>query len=441
METASSATGSASRPSSATGDAEGGARFAPTDGGWPEASGVARVEKRGGVPRLVQPLATAAGAATELRFVGTHVFDLLDKLANEAGSDDERRAIVRAVLGAVAADGAAVVRLWGSLKRTGDAAEVARAAELLELVLAENERRPRPLRFVVTLLNHQAGYGTPDPARSLDDQTPASGWAARDVYLRDGWQKPGRGQLADRITAFASRPAIARSSYVLAWELVNELDVFRLLDAGRFAGPPSVTLRRRFAVPALTRAARAFTQPLALGELRGALGPEYERFVRALAGELPSDVRMRLVWTSHVYADKGGDLAGPTRKLDVDLALAQELGLPFVLGELGQHVSGAPRSFCAGTATHDLDALFSAVLEAGPGVAARRGTIDALFLWGEGRCALSVPDRPQPIDLGVGGDSADLGPADERARRAARALRRRPRFSIDTGVAGAPAVE
>ena len=44
----------------------------------------------------------------------------------------------------------------------------------------ENARRARPLRFVVSLLNHQPGYGLPNPEQSLDDQqTP--GWSARDV--------------------------------------------------------------------------------------------------------------------------------------------------------------------------------------------------------------------------------------------------------------------
>ena len=42
------------------------------------------------------------------------------------------------------------------------------------LVLDENARRRAPLRFVVTLLNHQAGYGAPDPARSLDGQAAAT---------------------------------------------------------------------------------------------------------------------------------------------------------------------------------------------------------------------------------------------------------------------------
>src|SRR6185503_7161060 len=113
----------------------------------------------------------------------THVFDLLDKLDAEGGRDEaDRRRAACAVLNAAAMRGAPVVRLWGTLKRTGTAAEIDRARAMLALRLDEDARRARPLRFIVSLLNHQPGYGQPDPDLSLDDQKTA-GWSAADVYL------------------------------------------------------------------------------------------------------------------------------------------------------------------------------------------------------------------------------------------------------------------
>ena len=88
---------------------------------------------------------TIEGKPRRLRFLGAHLFDLLDKLDREAGPEEvERRRVICAALAAAAAEGAPVVRFWGSLKRTGSAEEPERAAALLALVLDENARRSRP---------------------------------------------------------------------------------------------------------------------------------------------------------------------------------------------------------------------------------------------------------------------------------------------------------
>src|SRR5262249_13737727 len=157
-----------------------------------------------------------------------------------------------------------------------------RAAELLSLVLDENARRARPLRFVVALLNHQPGYGAPDPERSLDEQS-APGWNAREIYLEGSWQRRGIGQLAERIERFAAEPKIAASPYVLAWELVNELDTHRWVAGGSFYGPDADRLRASFLVPAAALLAQRLPQPIALGDLRGVLAG-YAEFAEGVVG-------------------------------------------------------------------------------------------------------------------------------------------------------------
>ncbi len=377
---------------------------------------------------------TLPGGPTRLRFLGAHLFDLLDKLEHEVRPIElERRRVICAALESVAASGAPVVRLWGSLKHTGNSLEVERSAELLALVLNENARRARPLRFVVTLQNHQPGYGSPKPEASLDDQDPESPWNARRIYLEGSWRTPSQGLLAERIDTFRRRPDLATSPYVLAWELVNELDTHRILPRGQWQGAAADALRSSFLVPALTSLAGAFTQPIMLGDLRGSKDG-HGAFARSVVDALPPEVRGRLVWTSHVYAPLAASARAPEvqaalGKLDLDLDVAADTGLPFLLGEVGQWSRGAPAGFCRDGATHDVEQLFAAVLE--PSARSpRRGAIEAALFWGEGRCDLGVESARGPlrITIGAGGDSADLGPGDSTARTAVRTAREQPRF-------------
>lgn len=386
--------------------------------------------------------ANSTGAA-RLRFLGAHLFDLLQKVAYEGGSTEiERRRLICAALDAAAARGAPVLRIWGTLKQTGSAGEVARAADTLELVLDENARRARPMRFIIALMNHQAGYGSPRPDASLDDQDPGSPWHAPQIYRGGSWRREGAGLIGERIAHYQARAAIRSSPYVLAWELVNELDTHRSVGGGSFSGPEATALRDTFLTPAMTLLARGFPQPVAVGDLRGVIGKEpYLEFVRSVVASLPEAIRGRLVWTSHVYATldpKGGsaedhrrERARATAKLDVDLAFAAEAGLPFFVGELGQHVKGAAARFCSDGPRHDIDDLFRTALEPtadGP----RRGGIDAAVFWGEGMCHLEVQggERARVVSIGAGGDSADLGPNEIEAREAVRAARLGPRFRV-----------
>lgn len=382
-----------------------------------------------------------AGRGEErLRFLGTHLFDILDKLHAEGGAtEEERRRVICAALNAVAKSGAPVVRIWGTLKRTGTREELERARDMLALLLDENARRLRPLRFVVTLLNHQPGYGLPDPAESLDDQR-APGWAPRDVYTLGAWRRSGVGQLAERIEVYRENEAIRTSPYVLAWEIVNELDTHRTVAGGSFQGAEAEALRSTFLVPAAAMLAEAFPQPVMLGELRGELAA-YGEFAEGVVKALPEKVRARLAWTAHVYveapsagaaslADRAR-LERAVRKLDLDLDLARKLGLPFVLGEIGQIAKVASRSHCQGGATHDVGALLAGVLSPDPDPHGRKG-IEAALFWGEGLCGLEVagPDGARrTIDVGAGGDSADLGPGETGAREALSAARRTVRFT------------
>ena len=407
------------------------AEAATSPGAWPRAAAVARAVagSPGQLGRLEQTLGEAR-APSRLRVLGAHHFDLLDKLAHEAGPDElDRRRVACAALEAVAASGAPVVRLWGSLKRTGDPAEVALAAELLELTIDENARRARPLRLIVTLLNHQPGYGSPRPEVSLDDQDPASPWSARRLYLGDGFREPGHGLLADRVAAFAARRALVESPEILGWELVNELDADRSIRSPADAA----TLRDGFLVPALGLLANAFSQPLLFGDLRL---PEvgYDAFARSIVAALPPATRARLIWTSHVYATRtasasAASLGVQTRKLDRDLDLAAALGLPFVLGEIGQLLRAGAPAFCRDGAPHDLAQLFTVGLTPGY-LGSRRGAIEAALFWGEGRCGLAVASAhgARTIDVGAGGDSADLGPSEREARGVLTTWRSAPRF-------------
>ena len=359
---------------------------------WPRAA-----DGFGGVVRaagsaLVQKMHD--GRDEELAFVGAHTFDLLNKLHEEAATEADRRRVVCAVLNDAASRGVRVLRLWGSLKRTGSAQEVERATKLLALVFDENARRQRPLRFVVTLLNHQAGYGAPDPTRSLDDQAPGV-WHASTLYLQDGWRAPGG--LADRVAAIGDDPVLA-SPYVIGWELVNELDTFRHIDGGRFDGAGGNALREAFLVPAAIALARAVPQPVWLGDLRGDR-EAYAAWAPSVIAALPAWVRARLVWTSHVYAQRGRDVEDFLRKLDVDSAIASTAGLPLVIGEVGQHVPDASAAFCGPPVSHDLGPLLGAIEARGH---------RALIVWGEGRCQLAMPSM-NAMTIGAGADSAELG--------------------------------
>ena len=448
--------------------------IAPDVGPWPRAApgaaGLPRAVRAGEgelgylEQRFAEPSPSGARAAelgppARLKFLGAHLFDLLQKVAYEGGStEDARRRLICAALNAAAARGAPVLRIWGTLKRTGTSAELARAADALELVLDENARRARPLRFVIVLLNHQAGYGSPRPQLSLDDQDPSSPWHASQIYRGGSWRREGAGLLGERIAVYRSRPKIQRSADILVWELVNELDTYRSVAGGSFSGPEAEALRETFITPAVTLLAESFPQPIAVGDLRGVIGKQaYLAFARSIVAGLPEAIRGRLVWTSHAYvtapADRSDDRAPSmaskragaqagseallrewaraTAKLDVDLAFAAEAGLPFFVGEIGQQVKGIPARFCADGPRHDIEALLRTVLEPTP-EGPQRAAIEAAIFWGEGECHLEVRDgeRTRIVQIGAGGDSADLGPNETRARAEVQAARRRARFRV-----------
>ncbi|MDI1449221.1 hypothetical protein [Polyangium sp. 6x1] len=402
-------------------------------GAWPRPDGFARVvpAKPGTIGHLEQDF---DGRPVRLRFVGTHLFDLLDKLVYEGGPTElARRRVACAALDAMARSGAPVVRLWGSLKQTGSPTEIKHAADVLALLLDENARRERPLRFIVTLQNHQAGYGAPDSARSLDEQDPKSPFFARRFYLEGGWRERGAGSLADRIEAFAARREIAEDRAILAFELVNELDTFRNVARGTWEGPEAGAWVREFVHPALRLLGERLPHPILLGDLRGHEAA-YVSFQRAWVEALPASLRARLVWTAHVYTDVAPQAQDPgfaraTWKLDRDLTIARSLGLPFLLGELGQHVPKSAPRFCRGGAKHDLGQLFEVVL----GPAEPRGErrpIEAAILWGEGLCDLDL-GAGRRISIGAGGDSADIGPDEPSARERIREIRQDPRFRVE----------
>ncbi|MBW2457473.1 MAG: hypothetical protein JRI68_23400 [Deltaproteobacteria bacterium] len=402
------------------------ARLAPAcpevrGGAWPRAapgpSGLVRVVRGfgGRVGHLAQTLHD--GRHLRLRFLGAHLFDLLDKLWQEGGpSEIRRRQLVCAVLNDAAARGVQVLRIWGTLKRTGKPAELDQAAQMLALVLDENARRRHPLRFIVPLLNHQAGYGAPDPSRSLDDQPSANPWHARSVYLGGAWRQPGIGQVLDRIIKYRTLRTVAASRYLLAWELVNELDTFRHIGGGKLGSAAAEQLRDGFLVPALTELARRFPQPIVLGDLRGSLD-DYEAYARSTLAALPALALRRVIWSSHVYGEKGAPPRAFMHKLAVDLEIAGRHGLPFLLGEVGEHVPGATVRFCGEAPRHDLGGLLRAVRATG---------VEAAVVWGEGRCALPVePATGWRMSLGAGADSAEIGADDHPTHRLLRETRLR----------------
>jgi hypothetical protein len=223
------------------------------------------------------------------------------------------------------------------------------------------------------------------------------------MYLEGGWRQAGVGQLTERMAALRARDEPAASPYVLAWELVNELDTFRHLGAGSFEGAEADALRDEFLVPAISELARIFPQPVMLGELRGWLD-RYRSYVDGTIEQLPPHARSRLVWTSHCYVKRG---APPTAmdKLDADLEVAARHGLPFVLGELGEHQPGVAVGLCGRGGRHDLGPLLDAV---------RSRRVEAALVWGEGRCPLIVdPARGRQMVIGAGADSADISPTDD----------------------------
>ncbi len=351
------------------------------------------------------------GRSQRLRFIGTHVFDLLSKLAQEGGPDESaRRRLICALLNDVAQRSAPVMRIWGSLKRTGKPDEIARSAAMLQLVLDENARRRHPIRFVITLLNHQAGYGAPDPSRSLDEQPDSEPWHARAIYLQRSWRINGRGLLLDRLRAFASIPR-AGSPYVLAWELVNELDSFGVLDGTSLRSTAALQLRDRFLIPAAVATANLFPQPLMLGDIRGPRSA-YPIFVDSVVTALPSALRKRLIWTTHVYAERE-DRGPSTDKLDLDRQLAARHGLPLLVGELGQKLATPTEGPCPVGSRHDIDRLLQPIIER---------KLEAVLFWGEGRCPLDIGDGRR-IRIGAGGDSAELSTDDSAAHKALRRAR------------------
>ncbi len=416
---------------------------AATPGPWGRAvegsAGIARAMVSGDERTLGGLAQQIAGRGdVHLRFLGTHVFDLLDKVASEGGANEvEKRRMICAALNEVARSGAPVVRIWGSLKRTGTTEEIERARDMLALVLDEDARRARPLRFVVSLLNHQPGYGSPDPDVSLDDQkTP--GWSAREVYLEGSWQRRGIGQLAERIETYRQNTVIRLSPYVITWELVNELDTHRSVARGAFSGVEADRLVATFLGPAAGMLADSFPQPLALGDLRGSLRGLPAFADRAVAA-LPEGARRRLVWTTHVYVETTSPppsaseakalVETGTRKLDIDIEVARKLRVPLLLGEIGQLVRGAKTTYCRGGATHDIAGLLGAVLSPEVDPHGRRD-IDAAMFWGEGMCGLTIGEgeSARRVSVGAGGDSADLGPGEVDARRALAEARRSSRF-------------
>lgn len=368
-----------------------------------------------------------------LRFLGAHLFDLLDKVVHEGGGNEaEKRKVICAALDEMGKAGIPVLRIWGSLKTTGSMEEVALARDTLALVLDENARRKNPLRFVITLQNHQAGYGTPNTTVSLDDQDAKSPFFAKRFYLGGGFKEVGKGSLVDRIEAYAARKEIREDPNLLGIELVNELDTFRHIASGTFEGREADAFLQSFALPALTLLSERFSQPILLGDMRGHQA-HYLDFQRRLVEALPRPARERLVWTTHVYTTlpspsrKGAE--GPfTWKLNLDLELARSFGLPLLVGELGQHVAthATKPPFCQAHSGHDLEALVSDVLlesAAHP----ERAEIEMALLWGEGLCDLALPENRR-ITIGAGGDSADIGKAERKARSLLFELRRRARF-------------
>lgn len=382
--------------------------------------------------------AFATGEEPRLRFFGAHAFDLLDKISREGGGEMRTQLqVICEVLNAIALSGAPVVRIWGSLKTTGSSDEIEEAMQILSLVLFENAARERPLRFVIVLANHQRGFGQPNPNESLDGQT-APGWSARAMYTEGGWRRDGAGQLAERLQKYANNVSILASKYVLAWELVNELDTFASVAGGTWRGPEADKLATTFLIPAANLLAAKLPQPILIADLRGNI-EGYAAFADKVIAGLDPSARSRLVWTSHVYMSHLGpgasrelaaEEARATRKLDVDLAIAKKHGLPFFLGEIGQHVPGGTSAYCAGGVTHDVPRLLSAVLDGSAQTSARR-QIELAAFWGEGICDLRVDGLgSRLISIGAGGDTADLGPAERDGRDAVVKARAWPRFVI-----------
>ncbi|MBK8251311.1 MAG: hypothetical protein IPK82_01415 [Polyangiaceae bacterium] len=378
--------------------------------------------------------------AVKLRFFGTHVFDLLDKLHNEAEPKEQsQREMICHILNRVAERKAPVIRIWGTLKRTGTTDEIEKARTLLALLLDENARRTRPFRFIVTLQNHQAGYGHPSPEVPLDDQT-KQGFSAKDMYLNESWKKPNIGQLADRIQQYSETGIFTSSPYILAWELVNELDLFRVIPGGSLAHAAAEKVASSFVIPAAEQMAAAFKQPIVIADIRASLDPaeNYLQWSGRLIDQLSPAARKRLIWTSHVYTEKStGALSGTaspnavdkaTLKLNRDLRIAARFQTPFLLGEIGEHVRDSNPVFCGETGVHNLSASFQSVLFPSPDPAGRAVIENALF-WGEGHCNLPVDNAgSRRVHIGVGGDSADLGQSETDALRAILALREHRRF-------------
>lgn len=411
---------------------------------WPRAE-----EGEKGIVSAIPGSANAVGhleqrmigkGGVKLRFFGTHVFDLLDKLHNEAEPKERsQREMICHVLNRVAARKAPVIRIWGTLKRTGTTDEIEKARSLLALVLDENARRTRPLRFIVTLQNHQAGYGHPNPDVSLDDQT-QPGFSAKDMYLNESWKKPNIGQLGDRIQRYSENSIFTSSPYILAWELVNELDLFRVIPGGSLNHVAAEKVASSFMIPATEQMAAAFKQPIVIADVRGALEPteSYFHWSERLVLQLSPATRKKLIWTSHVYTETSAGAAsgavkpnavdGATLKLNRDLRIAARFQTPFLLGEIGEHVRDSHPTFCGENGVHTLARTFDAVLFPNPDPAGRNVIETALF-WGEGHCKLPIDNAGnQRVHIGVGGDSADLGQAETDALRAILALREHPRF-------------
>jgi hypothetical protein len=259
------------------------------------------------------------------------------------------------------------------------------------------------------------------------------------VYLQGAWRRRGIGQLAERIERYGDDPGIRSSPYVLAWELVNELDTHRSVAGGSFTGPEADELVSGFLAPAAATLAEGFPQPIAIGDLRGQLSM-YSQFANRVVAALSPAARGRLLWTAHVYLETTNPPPAEgerralaergTRKLDLDLDVARGQALPFFLGELGQHVRGAKTAYCSGGATHDIAGLLGPALAPEPDPHGRRG-IEAALFWGEGLCGLTIDAAAgRRVDVGAGGDSADLGPDDAAARAAVMDARGWPRFVV-----------
>ena len=134
----------------------------------------------------------------------------------------------------------------------------------------------------------------------------------------------------------------------------------RSVSDSAFAGAEADKLVTTFLVPAAEMLASSFSQPIVLGDLRGALKP-YPAFAERVVAALPEVARRRLAWTTHVYVETTNPppsaseakalVESGTRKLDLDLEVARKLRVPLLVYDpvhrfTPHAVPGLVRDFC-----------------------------------------------------------------------------------------------